>query len=71
MSPFHIKDYGLSVLLLEAKWSPDGDGHHPGYPTRTWRAEVENDNTRLGYWAWVHHQLEEERDELEADSPYN
>ena len=26
---------------------------HPDYPLIDWKAEVANDDTRLGYWAWV------------------
>ena len=33
-------------------------GEHPVYPITDWRNEVSNDDTRLGYWDWVAHQLE-------------
>jgi hypothetical protein len=32
---------------------------NPNYPIRDWRYEVANDDTRLGYLAWVAHQEEE------------
>jgi hypothetical protein len=30
----------------------------PEYPRHAWRHEVEEQNTQLGYWDWVEHQLE-------------
>lgn len=33
-------------------------GSHPDYPVGDWRNEAANDETRLGYWAWVVHQIE-------------
>lgn len=26
---------------------------HPEYPASQWKAEVENGDTRLGYWEWI------------------
>jgi hypothetical protein len=31
---------------------------HPDYSREDWRQEVADDNTLLGYWEWVDHQLE-------------
>lgn len=31
---------------------------HPDYPKSDWRHEVANDDTLLGYWEWVEHQIE-------------
>ena len=28
-------------------------GEHPNYPVDDWRYEVDNRDTRLGYWEWV------------------
>ncbi len=28
-------------------------GEHPDHPVDDWKYEVANDDTRLGYWAWV------------------
>lgn len=28
-------------------------GEHPDHPVTDWQAEVANNHTRLGYWAWV------------------
>ncbi|MBK6616367.1 hypothetical protein [Ottowia sp.] len=28
-------------------------GEHPDHPLSDWRYQVENDETRLGYWEWV------------------
>lgn len=33
-------------------------GRHPQFPVSNWKHEVENGDTRLGYWAWVKQQLE-------------
>lgn len=33
-------------------------GEHPDYPVRDWKREVDNNDTRLGYWEWVVHQLD-------------
>ncbi|WP_194917721.1 hypothetical protein [Novosphingobium sp. NBM11] len=36
------------LLQLYGPW-----GEHPDHPVDGWKAEVANDNIRLGYWAWV------------------
>lgn len=28
-------------------------GEHPKHPVSFWQTEVEENSTRLGYWAWV------------------
>lgn len=33
-------------------------GEHPDHPVSDWQYEVSNDDTRLGYWAWVANQIE-------------
>lgn len=56
-------DADLSVEELAEKYaSGDGGywGQHPVFPRQEWRKEVANDDTLLGYWAWVHHKLNEE-----------
>jgi hypothetical protein len=35
-------------------------GEHKDYPACDWAYEVANNDTRLGYWAWVANKLEEE-----------
>lgn len=32
-------------------------GEHPDYPIKDWQYEVANNDTRLGYWAWVSSKL--------------
>ncbi len=32
---------------------------YPDHPREAWRDEVAADNTTLGYWEWVCHQIEE------------
>lgn len=41
-------------------------GAHPNYPKSDWRYEVENGDTMLGYWEWVHCKLEEAETDSEA-----
>jgi hypothetical protein len=33
---------------------------YPDYPAADWRHEISEDNTRLGYWAWVVEKINEE-----------
>jgi hypothetical protein len=33
-------------------------GRHPVYPVEDWQSEVENEDTRQGYWEWVHSKIE-------------
>ncbi len=33
-------------------------GAHPEFPVSDWQTEVENDDTRLGYWEWVSNEIE-------------
>ncbi|MGE4306678.1 MAG: hypothetical protein AB7E24_21920 [Novosphingobium sp.] len=42
------KSHAASAADGGAGWSED-----PEYPLADWQAEVANDDTRLGYWAWV------------------
>lgn len=37
----------------------------PEFPVSDWKDEVANDETRLGYRAWVEHQREAQVDEIE------
>jgi hypothetical protein len=41
-------------------------GEHPNYPVADWKHEIANDDTRLGYWDWVEHRLEEADFNLES-----
>jgi hypothetical protein len=36
---------------------------HPIYPLEDWRYEVENGDTRLGYWEWIANCIEREDNE--------
>jgi hypothetical protein len=42
---------------------------HPNYPSEDWKYEVENGDTRRGYWDWVAAKIEEADDE--GDTPEN
>lgn len=48
-----------AVKELVDTWA-DGDvwGEHPHYDRSSWRHEVSNEDTNLGYWEWVVHQIE-------------
>lgn len=70
MTKFYTEDYGLCASQLDDKYNPDGDGEHPGYTRRDWRSAVEQADTISGYWVWVLHELCQEQDELDKDSPY-
>ncbi len=37
---------------------------HPGFPSTDWIYEVNNGDTRLGYWEWVNRKLEQNAMEL-------
>ncbi len=56
------EDAVLSAEELADKYAgkDGGWGQHPVFPRPDWREEVANDDTLLGYWAWVHHQLNED-----------
>lgn len=53
-------DYLLSPCQLEKKYSLIGGGEHPTLTRPTWRKAVANNNTLLGYWHWVSHNLIEQ-----------
>lgn len=36
----------------------DAWAEHPTWPRSDWKYEVANDDTVLGYWQWVEHQIE-------------
>ena len=46
-------------ILAEQHGAPWGT--HPDYPLSDWQYEVNNDDTRLGYWDWVAAQIETEK----------
>lgn len=45
----YTKDYDLSAGDLEEKWSPDGEGQHPGYTLHAWREHVKCRNSLAGF----------------------
>lgn len=53
------------IALQEAYGGYWGD--HPDYPVSDWQYEVENGDTREGYWTWVLSKLESAEDEEECD----
>lgn len=57
-------DIDLSAEELEQKYSPQGGGEHPDFPREDWREMIRIEDTLLGYWAWVNHQLTTEQDAL-------
>ena len=53
-----IADRKLNADQLRAKYGGNWE-QHPDYPVEDWQYEVGNDDTRLGYWEWVSHRIEE------------
>lgn len=51
------KRMGPDQLREKYATSDGGWGQHGTYPLEDWQHEVGNDETRLGYWEWVAHQL--------------
>ena len=50
-------DYYMASMTPEQLAENFTHDEHPSHTRREWRGEVENDNTLLGYWAWVKHEL--------------
>lgn len=42
-------------------------GAHPDFSVEDWKTEVENDDTRAGYWAWVATQIWTRDEEIEVE----
>ena len=40
-------------LKQELVWNYGYWGEHPDYPHSDWKYEVDNGDTREGYWEWV------------------
>lgn len=69
-----IPDFGLSAEQLDDKYNPDGpdgDGEHPVFTHWDWLQVVAQRSTKSGYWEWLRSQIEQARDELDRDNPYN
>ncbi len=47
-------DFGLTDIELKVKHGTE----HPSYTKQDWRDDVANDDTSLGYWEWVLHNVE-------------
>jgi len=43
-------------MSLSAKVNPWAED--PDWPVSDWKYDVQNDDTRLGYWEWVEHNKE-------------
>jgi len=41
------------VGVMEQRNQPDYWSEHPKHPVKDWQYEVENGDTREGYWDWV------------------
>lgn len=52
----------MNSAQLQAKYDGLADegrwGEHPRFTMEAWRAEVENGDTRVGYWNWVETMIE-------------
>lgn len=54
LSSAYLQQVTCELLIRQY---PEG---HPQFTREDWRAEVQAENTELGYWMWVVHQLESE-----------
>lgn len=65
----------MTVLALQKHYdnqAKDGRwGEHPVYSYEDWRYEVMERNTRIGYWEWVLHQIEEAKWDEEFEKNLN
>lgn len=59
------KDLGRSPDQLDDDYNQSGFGEHPMFPREAWQEAVANEDTLLGYWQWLYHQIQEQ--EQEAD----
>lgn len=67
LANFHAAKETPSVTVAPAypAWRDVADrfggiwGSHPDYSVSDWQYEVENDDTRLGYWEWVESKVEQ------------
>ena len=46
----------MNAEMAEAKWIDE----HPFYDISMWRHDVWSQDTKLGYWDWVAHNVEAE-----------
>lgn len=62
-------DGDLEPEDLALRYDPEDEGvaEHPYAGRDTWRQHVAEGKTDLGYWAWIVAQLDETRDELDAE----
>lgn len=62
-------------MSSDGQWTPhelaeEAGGHwaeHDKFPSRDWRYEVADGDTRLGYWEWVAAQLNDTAEEDEDE----
>lgn len=53
-----LEDSTLTADQLDHKYNQDGGGQHPVHTRDDWINAVSNDETLIGYWDWVEHQIE-------------
>lgn len=58
------KGAGLDEAQLRIAFGDE----HPDFPRDDWRYEVGNNDTVLGYWEWVEHQVESAADDAEYEA---
>lgn len=54
LSPAHLREKYDGTL------GPSDWGEHPDHPMREWQGQVAMNDTRLGYWEWVQHRLQDD-----------
>lgn len=60
MTDQHEPDQSLTATMLADHYGWWGE--HPTYPREDWAYEVAQNDTSLGYWAWVEVKLSYEED---------
>ena len=55
----YLRDFTLRMKQEQEKYGGIW-GEHPVYTVQWWGYEASENNTRLGYWEWVVHQIEAE-----------
>lgn len=62
-----VPETEMTADQLRDKYGGSIWDEHPDYPASDWQHEVSEDNTRLGYWDWVGHEIEQQAELDEED----
>lgn len=56
--PLGLEEEGELLFELYQVKAKNPDGEYTAYPRSDWQYEVQNGDTKLGYWEWAEHQIE-------------